>query len=329
MAMERRNFLAFVPSVLSLLPFSAYSGKLLDKQDAELTLIIPYPPGGGIDTMARLIGRVLYAVSQRKVVVINASGGNQVVAANRLLNASNSDLTVMFSTTTLVGFIPAIEPNLLNFSPEKELIPIATVGIQRYILAAGSDVNIASLLKPNSTDYPKAGGLRIGSIGSAGALHFHSQALATVLHKALDVIPYRGMADVAHAMLSGQIQLAILDELSAQRLYPTSKIQLVATMSSEPSILFPTVPLWREFGLPVLDMDLLFVVYAGARMSMEHREELAHQMRLLGAAPAFHEGMLKIGVKPMVLVGNDARRYFWDSVEKDRRYIERFGKVHS
>lgn len=327
MNIDRREFARLVSMVLCGLSVTAGARTSLAGQDTDigLTLIVPFPPGAGSDAMARLMGTVLRDAGKLNVLVNNVSGGNGVIAANRLLNSSSPDGVAMFSSTSLLTFVPALSPGTLNFDPEKRLIPIATVGIQRYVLVAAGSFDPASLLNRN----PRAGTAspfaRIGAVGSASVMHFHSQALARVLRKELDIIPYRGMADLMQAMLSGQIDLALVDELTAQRLQASGRVRLVAAMSAEPCILFPSLPRWRQSGFAALDMDILFVVYAGSGMSEVRMNQLAEKMRALGGIPAFHDGMRKLGVSPLVLAGGDARRYLRESVARDRRYIEEFG----
>lgn len=327
MNIDRREFVRLVSMASCGLSVTAGARAALAGQDGDtgLTLIVPFPPGAGSDAMARLMGAVLRDAGELNVLVNNVSGGNGVIAANRLLSSSSPDDVALFSSTNLLAFVPALSPGTLNFDPEKRLIPIATVGIQRFVLAAAEDFDPASLLNRNPHAGTAAPFARIGAVGSASVLHFHSRALARVLRKELDIIPYRGMADLMPAMLSGQIDLALVDELTAQRLHASGRARLVAAMSAEPCILFPSLPLWRESGFAALDMDILFVVYAGSGMSEVRMNRLAEKIRALGRTPAFHDGMRRLGVSPLVLAGGEARRYVRERVARDRRYIERFG----
>lgn len=293
---------------------------------ADLRLIVPSTPGAGYDAVGRLIARRLGDPGGEGVVVNNLPGGNGVIAANGLRNTSMPDNVALFASTSLLSVVPVLAPETLNFVTEQELVPIATVGLQKYLLVASSDLDVTTLLNRQPATGSVSPFARIGSAGSASAMYFYSRVLTSVLRKPLDIIPYRGMADVMQAMLGGQVELALMDELSAQRLHSTGRVQLVAAMSSEPCILFPTVALWREFGFPALDMDLLFAIYAGSRMSQARREHLAARVAVLGRTPAFHEELRRLGMKPLVLTGSNATRYVQDSVERDRRFLRTHGR---
>lgn len=293
--------------------------------EADLRLIVPAPPGGHYDAVGRLIARRLGDAGVG-AVVNNLSGANGVIAANSLRSTTLPDSIALLASTSLFSVVPVLAPETLNFVPEQELVPIATVGLQKYLLVARSDFDVVALLNRQPATASAGPFARIAAVGSASVMYLYASALANALRKPLDIIPYRGMADVRQALLGGQVELALMDEWSAQPLHSGGRVQLVAAMSSEPCILFPDVALWRQLGFPALDMDLLFSIYTGSRMSQARRGQLAARLAVLGRTPAFHEELRRLGMKPLVLTGSDATRYVQDSVERDRRFLRTHGR---
>lgn len=329
MEVTRRTFAGLASALgLNLYPFlGARANEAGSSRRRDVNLIVPFPPGAGSDAVARLLGRHMSESDGWTITTSNVSGGNGVIAAQRLITSTRPDDVLMFTTTNLLSFVPVLAPETLKLEPEHDLQPLATIGLQKFLLVAASTFDAAWLLGKSSQAGKMHKIVRFGAVGSASVLHFHSRVLASVLRKSLDIIPYRGMADLMQAMLSGQIELCIVDELTAQRLQGSAQVQLLATMSSAPGELFPSVPLWRDMGFLPLDMDLLFLLFAHPRMSSARIAQLTSSVMALGQRLDFKDGVRQIGMKPMVLVGNEARKFVQESVARDRAYIQKFNSV--
>lgn len=329
MEVNRRIFASWASAIgLNLhASLGAWANEIGKIERRDLNLIVPFPPGAGSDAVARLLGRMMSESDEWAVTTSNFSGGNGVIAAQRLITSPRPDDVLMFTTTNLLSFVPVLAPETLKFQPEQDLLPLATIGVQKFLLVAALTLDAAWLLgKSPQTGSPQKI-VRVGAVGSASVLHFHSRVLATVLRKSLDIIPYRGMSDLMQAMLSGQVELCIVDEMTAQRLQGTAQVQMLATMSSELCELFPSVPLWSDLGFSPLNMDLLFLLYAHPRMSSERMRQLESIVVAAGRRSGFKEGMRSIGMKPMVLGGKEARRFVQESVARDRAYIQKFSSL--
>lgn len=326
MKIHRRGFGLTLSAALCGLAFADGARASLGegKADPALRLIVPFPPGGTADAVARLLGKQMREAAGWHVVVSNLSGASGVIAANALLNSPSSDNDLLYTSTSLLAFVPTLAPQSLAFVPEQALVPIAAIGLQRYLLVAREGFDVGGFLGRHTADGRAPRPVAMGAVGSGSVMAFHSQALGRVLRTELNIIPYRGMADLPPALLSGQIDLAIVDELAAQRLWASRRVQLVATMSPKPCILFPGVALWHELGFAPLDMDLPFVVFGGSRMSPSRRARLGEWLGTLDRMPAFHDTMYALGIQPMVLSGEDAQHYVRQRVVRDRQYIERF-----
>lgn len=324
---HRRGLIGFLLSAFcsSATALRTRAALAADPEDFSLRLLVPVPPGAGTDAAARLIVRHMELAGGIKATVNNHPGGNGVIAANALRNASLPDGVAMFSTTGLLSVVPMLAPEIVSFSPEKEILPIATVGLQKYLLSAGPSINLKALLNRQSTPGATAPFARIGVVGSASITALYARVLSAELRKPLDLIPYRGLSDVTQALLSGQVELALLDEISARVVQTSGKVRFIAAMSPEPCILFPSVALWHELGFPVFNMDVIFAVYAGSRMSQTRRNQLAARLAALGRKAAFQEELRNLGMKPLVLTGADAQRYVQEAVLRERGYLKGLG----
>lgn len=331
MHLKRREFSSQLYCALLGIALPAWAEGSTDAGESAVQLIVPNPPGGTVDTVARLIGRLLQENAGLKTLVTNISGGSHVIAANALVNAPRPDEVLLYATTNLLSYVPMLAPETLRFSPEEELIPVATVGIVQQLLVAHKEVNVAALIDRTSRAAGRQMTITMGSLGAASATYFHARKLAQILQLDMTIVPYRGMADLSMALLSGQVQTGFVDELAAQQLVATGKVHPVAAMSTRPCILFPTLPMWHQLGrdFAAIDMDRPFTVLSGRRMSSERRKQLAGLFMKLDRLPQFHAGMRELGIHPTLISGEAARKYLREVVAHERRLIEHFNQSRS
>lgn len=328
--LNRRMFAGLLPATVCglVLPHRAWAQtESSAPAGAALTIVVPNPPGGTVDALARLVARLLYESAGQNTLVRNQSGGNHVVAANELLNSMRPDDVLFLGSTNLLSYVPMLSPQTLNFTPETELLPVAVVGSVQYPLVARKELDVASLLargNGRSTGTPPT--VLLGSVGSAGTTSFHAMNLAQFLQLNLNIVPYHGMADVQLALQSGQVEMALVDELAAHRLQAGGKVRLVATMSDKPCILLPAVPMWhqRGHGWAPYQMDRPLVLMSGRRMSSARREQLGGMLKAVERLPAFLSGTRELGVQPLLITGDAARAHVREVVAQERQLIERF-----
>ena len=294
----------------------------LGARAGNLSIIVPNPPGAGLDALARMLALLLTEGSENRPVVENAPGGNGVIAGQRLLNAARVDDTVLLSTPGLETVVQALSPQLLTFDPEKDLRTVAIVGVQRYLLVAETtDLDVRALLRRTGTAAGGSEPLRFGTSGASGLTSLVGTALQRSFARPMDLIPYQGMANVSRALLAREVQLAVVDEMSARLLVASGRVQPVAALATEPALLFPDVPLVKDVGLPPIHMDNWFALYASARMSDARARELAARIEALGKTPAFREGMQRLGMLPLVRTGAALETYERRELLRLREFI--------
>ena len=317
------NRRAFLSRSASLLPALLAAQPTWPASDLTTSLIVPNPAGAGNDASARLLARILQDETHLSVIVENISGASGIIAANKLLNTSAPDNTLMLSSLSLISYLPNLSPELISFNPSKEFIPLAIVSVQKFVLVASTEFDANAFLQRKSRKSQSSPPF-FGMNGSAGVLPFMSRCFASLIQKKVEFVPYRGMNEVGQAMLSGQIQLAIVDEMTALKLQDSGKARPVLTLSSEPCILFPDLPLWSSLGYPYFSMDAPFGVFACERMSTQRFSELAEKLGTALQFPAFQDGMRKLGIKPLVKVGTDAQQFVKNETMRAHKLIARY-----
>lgn len=226
-----------------------------------ITLVVPFAPGGGTDSIARDLGKLLSEKLGQPVIVDNKGGGGGSIGANAVAKANPDGYTLLLATSTFATN-SAIEESL-PFNPEKDFTPIAMIGRGPILIVASKqsgiktlDQLIAQAKKSQSINYCSAGN---GSINHLSAELFKQKTGTSMTH-----IPYKGSGPATIDLIAGRTQVffstvpTILSHINA------NSVELIAVTGSKRLPLFPQTPSTSEFGLKGLDISTWWGILAPA-----------------------------------------------------------------
>jgi tripartite-type tricarboxylate transporter receptor subunit TctC len=214
--------------------------------DRPIEMVIGYPPGGGTDTLARLLAQKLSESWGQAVVVQNRPGADGTIASEVVAKAEPDGYTLVMVTSNLT--IPP-QGFTLNFDPVKSFAPITEIAYAPHVLVVNpkhvKEENLADLIASIKADPNK---LNAGSAGPSTA-PFLSMALLKKL-AGLEIVDvnYKGSGDVLNALLSGDIQLAFVSIAGAVEQVKAGNLRALAVSSKERSSVLPDVPTVAEAG---------------------------------------------------------------------------------
>ncbi|HEV7803744.1 MAG TPA: tripartite tricarboxylate transporter substrate binding protein [Burkholderiales bacterium] len=230
-----------------------------------IRLLVPFAPGGGADTLARIITPRLSEGMGQQWVVDNRTGAAGNIAAETVARAAPDGYTVFMGFSTVLTVNPALYK--LGFDMEKDLQPVTLLATAQYILvlhpsvAAGNVKELIALAKqkPNSLNFASAG---VGSpLHLAGEL-FQRRAGIQMTH-----IPYKGGGPAAAAVLSGEAQLIFASIASSMPQVKAGKLKALATTGLKRSKVAPELPTMAESGFPGFDVTTWYGFLVPARTS--------------------------------------------------------------
>ena len=265
-----------------------------DHSSRPIRLLVPFAPGGGADTLARIISPRLGESMGRQWVVDNRGGAAGNIAAETVARAAPDGSTVFMGFSTVLTVNPALYK--LAFSVEKDLQPVTLLASAQYILVvhpsvqAGSVKDLIALMKqrPKTLNYASAG---VGSpLHLAGEL-FQRRAGVEMTH-----LPYKGGGPAAAAVLSGEAQVLFGSVASSVPHVKAGKLKALATTGRTRSKVAPEVPTMAEAGLPGVEVTswYAFMVPAGAPVSTV---KLLHDNALkVLAVPEVQQAMARQGL---------------------------------
>jgi tripartite-type tricarboxylate transporter receptor subunit TctC len=218
-----------------------------------IKMIVPFPPGGPIDSIGRLIGQHMTGELGQNIVIEARPGAGGTLGANAVANAPADGYTLLMGSTTTLSISPHLYKNI-GYDPVKGLVPVATVSIGAMVLAVNPSVQVSDL--KGLIAYAKAnpGKLNFGA-GTASPPHLAGELFKQMAGVNVVFVPYRGAAPAVTDLLGGQIQFMV-DAIGTLRPHiEAGKIKALAVTSTARNPALPNVPTMIEAGVPGYTLD--------------------------------------------------------------------------
>ena len=248
--------------------------------DRPIRLIVPFPPGGGTDILARVIGQKLAETLGQIVAVENRGGAGGTLGADAAAKSAPSGYTFL-----MVSASYAVGPSLykLPFDPLQDLIPVSLVASVPFALVAYPGLSANNVNELVALARSRPGEINFASSGNGSAPHLAGELFAMRTGTRLVHIPFKGGAPALTEVLSGRVQLLFSTVTQALPQIKAAKLKVIGLSSKQRSEALPGVPTIDESGLPGFDLPDWFGVLAPrgtpeaivARMS----EEIARHIR--------------------------------------------------
>jgi tripartite-type tricarboxylate transporter receptor subunit TctC len=295
-------------------------GIIVQAQEAfpsrPVTLIVPYPPGGAVDTFVRAFADHLKQEWKTAVVVDNKPGGNEVIGATALAKAKPDGYTLMASTEAASILNPSLFRKL-PYDPDKEIVPVSIIVKAPLVLAVPANSPANTLKEFIEMARARAGNpVRYGSAGAGGTGHLPFIQLASDHHLQLIHAPYRGAGPMLQDLLGGHIEAGMLGSAVAESQIKAGKVKGLAVTAEHRLPLLPTVPTYQEQGIPDLNAVFIVALSAPAGTPANVIDAIGQATRRILQNPDFRSKTLDpFGFTP---VGSDAAT-FAEYIHKQRQ----------
>jgi tripartite-type tricarboxylate transporter receptor subunit TctC len=217
-----------------------------------IRFIVPFPPGGGAESSARLVAQKLSESMGQPVIVETKSGAGGNIGTEFVARAQPDGYTILLATNGM-----AIQPNLqkLSWDPIKDFVPVSLIASYALVLAVHPSLPVSTLQELITYARANPGKLTYGSSGSGGPLHmgaelFRSQAKVNLLH-----VPYKGNAPMTLAILSGEINMVFDSPVGPLPNIRAGKLRALATTGNRRTASLPETPTAMEAGLPNFEYE--------------------------------------------------------------------------
>ncbi|NML44567.1 tripartite tricarboxylate transporter substrate binding protein [Ramlibacter sp. G-1-2-2] len=289
LSLSRRRALALGAGLLAIGPVAraAYP-------DKPLRLLVPFPAGGTVDTVARALGTQLSKELHTAVVVENVPGAGGAIATQRVASAAPDGYTLLFTTPN-----HTINPALydkLGFDTERDLRPVSLVAQIPELLVAHASQPYSDFAGFVAYARANPGKLNYASAGNGTLPHVTMELLLQQLHLKVTHVPYKGAAPALNDLLSGVVAVKMDTIATSAAHIHAGRIKPLAIASLKRSPLMPDVPTIAESGLPGYQGILWMGVVAPAAVPPAVVDTLYRAIRASLADPALQKTLDAGGV---------------------------------
>ena len=272
-----------------------------------IKLIAPYPAGGGVDSVARLLGEKLSARLNQAIVVDNKPGAAGTIGADALAKSPADGYTLMLGSITDYAIAPHVHKSL-GFDLRKDFAPIAELGYGTVVLVVNADFaarNVKELIAMAKT---KPGELSFASSGLGGLQHLNGEMFKQMAGVDLVHVPYKGSTQLLPDLLAGRVPMAF-DSLPPHLPHIKSgKVRALAVASATRSNAIPDVPTMAEAGITGYESATNYTLFAPAGTSKDIVSMLNKEVNQILKTPEVREKLISLGI---TITGGTV-----DSVEK-------------
>ena len=292
---RRRSLLA---ALLTLPLFSPLAG-LAQTSARPLTLVVPFPPGGGPDLAARAIGEKLAQRLARPVVIDNKPGAGALIGAGIVARSAPDGSTLLFTPNTVV-----ISPHVLpagaggGINVTRDLLPVIAPATTPLVLVAHPSLGAARLqdVLDNARRSP---GLPYGSAGNGSPMHFAGEMLKRATGVDLLHVPYKGVAPSINAALGGEVKLLFVGLGGALPHIRSGRLVPIAVTESKRSALLADLPTVDEQGVSGVAVNAWYGVFSPLSTPPDMIASLNAEINAVIAMPEVSARLLTAGIEPL------------------------------
>ncbi len=313
---HRRQFLIAASALLAA-PLVAFA-QAQEYPNKSIRFIVPYPPGGLADIMARAIGQKLGDAWGKSVIVENKPGANGAIGSEYVARQPADGYTILISIASTHAIAQHLYPKL-PYDPFRDFVPVTQIAMAPIIMLVNAEVPVKNLKE--FIDYAKSkNGVSYGTFGNGSIAHVYGELLNLVAGVNLVPVPYKGEGPALQDLAGGQIPAAFLSFAVAKAQILGGKVRPLAVTGPKRWQALPNVPTFAESGYPGLAVVGWFAVFAPTGTPKPIVDKLAAKCAAIVHSPDIVARLLDLGTEP---VGNTPEEFAinWHSDS------ERFGEI--
>jgi tripartite-type tricarboxylate transporter receptor subunit TctC len=292
----RRTFLGLIASAAAGMCLGAGPAHAQTFPDRPVRIIVPFPPGGAVDALARVTAEMLTQKWKQNVIVDNRPGGNQVIGTQTVAAAAPDGLTLLLATTGHAVNDTLIEK--LPYDPARDFAGVALSATAPNILVVNPAVPAATLQE--FIDYAKAnpGKLNASHPGHGTTLHLGLEILKAATKTDFTIVGYKGTMPALHAVLAKEVDF-MFDVTAAVPHVRAGKLKALAVTSANRASILPQVPTLAEAGLPGVDIFSWYAYLAPAGTPAAILEQLNRYITEVLGSSSVQDRLITYGLEPV------------------------------
>jgi len=277
-------------------------------------IVVPFPPGGGADALARLMGPRLTELWQQQVIVENKPGASGHIGAELVAHSPADGHTLLMSSTASLT-----EKNVEQFAP------VTLVSASPYVVTINPKVRAASIRELVALASAKPGTLTYGSSGTGAASHLSAELFKSMARIDLLHVPYKGTGQALTDLLAGQVDLMFAPAQTVLSHIKAGKLKALATTGEKRASTLPELPTVAEAGLPGYAAVGWFGLLAPAATPKPVVAQFSRDANRVLAEREVRERMAALGAEPAGNSPEEFARFIRDDQAKWAKLMREAG----
>ncbi len=291
---SRRRALA----ALALLAFAVAPPAALAQSnwpEQPIHFIVPYPPGGGTDVIARIVQERFQRELGQPIVIDNRGGAAGSLGTDLAAKSAPDGYTVLFTLSSHT-INPAFYPKL-PFDTVKDFRPVGLVASLPQILVANLDFPPNNIAELTALAKAKPGALSFASVGNGSPGQLAGELYKLRTGTQLTHVPYRGGGPAMNDLMGGQVPLLWVSIPAAAQFVKAGKVKALAVSTTKRSAAFPDVPTMQEAGVPDFNVDSWYAMFVPAKTPLPIVDKLNKALNAIVREPEIREKLLQQGAE--------------------------------
>jgi tripartite-type tricarboxylate transporter receptor subunit TctC len=307
---------AVLAAVAALLPWPGGPARAQAFPSRTVTIVVPFPPAGGADTLARVLAPKLSALWGQTVVVENRPGASGRIGTEQVANAPADGHTLVMASTAAIT-----EKNIAR------LAPVALVSAEAYVVALNASVAIANVRELIAYAKANPGKLRFGSSGIGAASHLSGELFKAQANVDMQHVPYKGTGQALTDLLGGQIEVMFAPTQTVIPQLQSGRLKAIAVTGTRPLDALPSLPTVAVSGLPGYQAQGWFGLLAPKATPPAVIARLHDDVDKVLAQPDVRKDLIAKGAEPGALSSAEFGRFIAEEQAKWAKLVKDAGIV--
>lgn len=322
--LSRRILLkAVVPAMALALAGPAAAQAATDYPTREITLVLPFGPGGIADITARVVANALGDKLGHQIIIMNQPGAGGTVAARAALNTPADGYTLALLSNGTAISVPLFEN--LRFDPLKDFVPVSSLAYFDFVFVGKQGGAFNSLADVLEAAKANPGGLNIGTINVGSSQNLAAELFKSTAGVDFTIVPYKSTPDLLVALLGGELDIIIDSQTALKAALEQGQAVALAASGPARSTLLPDLATAQEQGVEGFDVTSWNAIFAPTGTPQDVIDKLNASLVEVLADPAIQQRFAELGVEARSSTPDEIGKRLSDDIEKWSEVIEKAG----
>jgi len=306
-------------------PVTSY-GQATTYPSRPIRVIVPYPPAGTTDIVARLLAAKLTIALKQTVQVENKAGAGGAIGSDFVAKAAPDGYTLLLGATGPITISQSLSPKP-NYDSVRDFAPISIVATVPTMLVVNPKLATTSVAELIALAKANPGKLNFASTGSGATPHLSGELFKLMAGVDIKHVPYKGSAPAVTDLIGGQVDLMFEQIPGAMPFVQSGQLRVLAMGSAQRVGAYPNIPTVAESGLPGFDMVAWFGLLAPAHTPSEIIKRLNAEVTQIMATQEVKDKLVSSGAEPQASTIAEFSNVIATEIPKWRSLIEKLGPL--